>query len=585
MQGTNIRDHNNDVYNNTIAPGTPSAEFGGGQVRLDRQTFALPSTFINATLTDIRFNGYGGFPTGEPFLAALSVSTSPTGGSPGRFILPGVSVTGQQIIGLSPPTHTVAPAEPATYDVTVLNPTANPVTYALSIQGLPASWVNLPRSITVSANGSLDVPLSLTSDFFTAQKDYGFTVSATGDNGAMDSVSGDLVLQGKPVLPDSNSHGVVAAISPTQAIAGQATSASYVIQLTNTGIADDSFGLSVSGLPAGISASFNEPTLDVPPGVSNFRDVILTLTPPVGTVPGDFPFAVTATSTTNSKVTASAPALLTVVANGVNVCADPSLGRTRCDLPDDRHEHGIGGGHLRPVARRPRRAGGQPRGVPGHARPRASQVVPIATGTVDFAVSGPLDLTAIATSRGNPSIRNAASSALTIGTTTGLSAQLTPSTKIIPIPGTTSFLLLVNNLGNAEDTYSATITGTDGPVSASLTGLDGNPTQSIPTFILPGLSTGAILVNTNLASIGLGRVNVQIKSLKVASEAMTETATVSTAPLAATATQLALGPNPASPGQAVTLSATVTNISARGRRPVQWTSSIRLPAPTWAKPP
>ena len=42
VEGTNIRDFNNDGYNNTIAPGTPSASFGSGQVRLDMQTFVLP---------------------------------------------------------------------------------------------------------------------------------------------------------------------------------------------------------------------------------------------------------------------------------------------------------------------------------------------------------------------------------------------------------------------------------------------------------------------------------------------------------------------------------------------------------------
>ena len=39
VEGTNIRDYNNDGYNNTIAPGTPSASFGSGQIRLDMQTF------------------------------------------------------------------------------------------------------------------------------------------------------------------------------------------------------------------------------------------------------------------------------------------------------------------------------------------------------------------------------------------------------------------------------------------------------------------------------------------------------------------------------------------------------------------
>ena len=50
-------------------------------------------------------------------------------------------------------------------------------------------------------------------------------------------------------------------------------------------------------------------------------------------------------------------------------------------------------------------------------------------------------------------------------------------------------------------------------MTASLIGLDGLPTQSIPVFRLPGLSTGAILLQTNLAAIGQGTVTIVVKSL------------------------------------------------------------------------
>ena len=42
------------------------------------------------------------------------------------------------------------------------------------------------------------------------------------------------------------------------------------------------------------------------------------------------------------------------------------------------------------------------------------------------------------------------------------------ATKVLPVPGTSSFLLLVNNTGNTEDAYTATIMGTSGPVTANL---------------------------------------------------------------------------------------------------------------------
>jgi hypothetical protein len=52
-------------------------------------------------------------------------------GTPGLLTLPNQVVTGDQIIGLSPPRQAGAPGAPASYDVTLENRTGNPVTYAL----------------------------------------------------------------------------------------------------------------------------------------------------------------------------------------------------------------------------------------------------------------------------------------------------------------------------------------------------------------------------------------------------------------------------------------------------------------------
>ncbi len=89
IEGTNIRDYNNDGYNNTIAPGTPSASFGGGQVRLDMQTFTLPSAFATQRITDIIFTSTGGIPQGEPFLAGATVTTA---SGPAQLVLLGSGV-------------------------------------------------------------------------------------------------------------------------------------------------------------------------------------------------------------------------------------------------------------------------------------------------------------------------------------------------------------------------------------------------------------------------------------------------------------------------------------------------------------
>lgn len=411
-------------------------------------------------------------------------------GTTATLTLPDQLVTGEQIIGLSPPTQTVALAAPATYDVALLNPTNFQVTYDLSVQGISANWVSLPSSVTVAANGSDDVPLVLTSDSFAPLADYGFTIAASGDNGAVASVQGDLVLQGQPVLPDPNSHGIVATLTPTKATAGQGNSAQHVVQLTNTGSADDTFSLAAMGLPTGVTASFGETTIDVPPGASNFRDVAMSLAVAQGTAPATYPFTITAASTSDTTVSGTTGGTLTVTAGGVQVTLNPGSRTTGSSFQATVTNTGTTRDTYTLALAGPAALVSSLGTTSVTLAPGASQNVPITTGAVNFAVQGPLSLMAAATSTANPDIQGDASSDLTIPASQGMTAEFSPATQTLSSPGMATFLLMVQNTGNTEDSYSATIVGENGPVTATLVGLDGSPTQAIPTFILPGLSTG-----------------------------------------------------------------------------------------------
>jgi large repetitive protein len=161
----------------------------------------------------------------------------------------------------------------------------------------------------------------------------------------------------------------------------------------------------------------------------------------------------------------------------------------------------------------------------------ASTVVNITTQAVNFAIPGSLDLIGIATSATNPAVQASAVSALQVAGVKAMTAQLNPgNVQVLPVPGTSDFLVIVNNTGNVEDTYSATIMGTSGPVKANLIGLDGQPTQSIATFELPGLSSGAFLLDADIGKTGTGTATVQIDSLTDADISATVTATVTAAP-------------------------------------------------------
>ena len=68
------------------------------------------------------------------------------------------------------------------------------------------------------------------------------TAADSTGNGVQGTAQATLVLAGTPVLqPQPDAHGIVAKLTPTKATAGQGTSAQYVVQLTNTGSADDTF--------------------------------------------------------------------------------------------------------------------------------------------------------------------------------------------------------------------------------------------------------------------------------------------------------------------------------------------------------
>ncbi len=77
IQGTNIRDHVQNVYNNIVGPDIQSVVYGSA--RLDRQVLLLPASFQGQTLTEIRLTGTAGNPSGEPFVAAITVEVPKPG--------------------------------------------------------------------------------------------------------------------------------------------------------------------------------------------------------------------------------------------------------------------------------------------------------------------------------------------------------------------------------------------------------------------------------------------------------------------------------------------------------------------------
>ena len=147
--------------------------------------------------------------------------------------------------------------------------------------------------------------------------------------------------------------------------------------------------------------------------------------------------------------------------------------------------------------------------------PGQSHTISVTTAAVGFAVQGSLNLVVAAKSRSIPLIQASATAGLQIASTVGLAAHFDPVVNMLAVFGTADFILLVENTGNTEDAYTATITGTTGAITASLVGIDGLVTQTIPTFRLPGLSTGAIAIRTNSTAFGSESVTVRVAAISV----------------------------------------------------------------------
>ncbi|SIO57707.1 LVIVD repeat-containing protein [Singulisphaera sp. GP187] len=541
---------------------------------VDRDTYVWNLSLIAASKTEkITWQStVTNMQAGESRPVTLGASVAFTSqGAPGQVTLPALDVSANQILGLDPASRSVRPGAAAPYTLVVSNPTNAAVTYALSIQGVSPTWSSLPASILVPAGGTLNVPFTLTSEALAALGAYGFAVTASAPTGATGSVQGSLTLAGAPVLPDTNAHGVVVTLIPTQATAGQGTGANYVVRVTNTGSVRENFALTVNG-PGGIVSLFGRDTVDVAPGAGNFQEIPLTLSALVGTMPGLYDFTVNARATSSSGVTGSVAGTLNVTAFGVAVGLTP-LSTTPTGVLDMTVTNK---GTVTDTFNLTLAGPGALTATLGQTEltlaPGASRVVSITTTSVNVAVPGALSLTAVATSRGNPAVKATATAAITIAPTVGLQAQFVKDREVLPRPGGSTFSLLVQNQGNTEDSYEAVITGSTGPVSAHLRGLDGTPAQTIPLFRLPGLSTGTLLLQVDLAAFGSGAVTIQVRSLKNKALVAQATASVSASATSTTSTELRISPNPVTAGQPVTLTATVRPAPGSGTP----TGSIRF---------
>jgi fibro-slime domain-containing protein len=454
----------------------------------------------------------------EISLGTVITTTLTTAGSAvtTTLAMPPVVVAATHILDLEPPGQTVARGTEAVYSVLVTNPLLTNETFSLSTVGLEGLGVSLAASITVPAGLTVSIPLTVTVATGVPEGERVFSVLARTAAGARDSVEGRLsIADGAPEEPPPPvslaSRAVDVALLPTHGTAGQGTSATYMVMVTNVGNTADTYTLTGS-FPAGVSGIFADTSVTVLPGLSNFRQVLLTLTPSPGTAPGPYPFTVMATSTSDAAVTDQAAGTITVLGYGVRVGISPNTGGPNSTFQltvantgqaTDTFDLALGG----PAAQFASLGSSAVTLAAG-----ASQMVPITVGSIASALPGQLVLMAMAMSRGNTAVRDSATATVAIVPRRGVTAVFDPHMVELEQPGATAFLLLVQNTGNTEDAYNATISGTTGPLSANLRGLNGQASQAVPIFRLPVLATGSLLLDATLKAFGEGAVPVLVAS-------------------------------------------------------------------------
>jgi len=436
-------------------------------------------------------------------------------GAAGEVPLDAAFVQSGFTLFLDPASQGTAPGGQAFYNVQVVNAVGPNQTYALSVVGIDPDWVSLPAQVTVTSGSSEIVPLILSPDINASETEYTFTVLATPVGQTSDfagSVRGSLVVSGDAIRPDGIAHGIVVQLIPTTATAGQAVPAQFRVRLTNTGLAKEFYALSANA--PGLNGTFGNTFVEVPPGVSNFRETTLELTPAVGVVSGSRPFTVTAVSTLDPDVNASADGTVNVIGQGVGAFFTPATGSPGSQLTltvvnsgtaTDTFTLGLAG-PAGPFSNLSQQTVTLASG--------ASANIPVTVGSISFDRPGALDLLATAVSQTNAAARAVARAEVSVPVRKTFGVHFEPPLVTLNSPGGADYFVTIENTGNTDDLYSLEIVSVTADGNAHLMDSNGDPSTKITGFRIPGGSKGGYLVKAAKPTFGESDFVVKVVSLE-----------------------------------------------------------------------
>ncbi len=445
----------------------------------------------------------------------------------GSIPLGPLSVLPAQILNMTPGAQSVTAGQPASYDLTVSNPTAASATYNLTLTGVPTAWVQgLPPSVTVAGMSSSDIPLTVTPALnqSTSTTDT-FTVTAVSST-MTGSVSGQLTISpdqgytGNPQPSETATTALAITATPNPITIGLGQSIPLNVVLTNAGTTSFTPFVSTDSSTSGL-LTFNPPfvsaTTALNVGGSLTEPFTLTASPftPLG------PATITITAGL-SESTQSLTIPVTVVPNGVTATltgttSPYTLTVSNTGTVDDTYDLTVTGIF----------AGITTLGSSSvFVSAGTSQMVSVTLGGFAGLSPGSPVLVVTATSEAVPAVFGIATLPIAIAPLLGVSALINPNPAQVT-SGSTAMTLQITNTGNVDDSYTAAITGTTGTASATLNAPNAAPAQTVQ--FRAGAIGGALIPMTgSLASGTSGTVTVTITSLTNAAINTTATATITT---------------------------------------------------------
>ncbi len=499
-------------FNQTPSSMTPGVDFDTYvwlQPNLDTITFNMNLTGLNAG--DVRQIVQGG-----------SVDFTLPSFGPGSVVLPPLAVLTEHIMSISPDNPFVRNGERTDFTVSLRNPANTQQTFNISTFGLPSDWFTFPSQVVAPASSTVNFtvgltpPLNTTGGGFT--RVFPFTVAANALSGISGSAAARPVLVENPNLgPNSvaTTFNISATVAPSTVTVGRGGAAQFVFNLTNTGNAAGTVLLNTNnlGLPSGWTSALSAPFMSVPPGLGNSRTIVLTINVSQTAAAGSYPFNIPV-QVSLGPVLVTLQVTVDVVPNAVRITFNPASGGPATVYQATITNIGTAADTFDLAAAGPLADKTAVGAAFVNLNAGASTVVNVTVTSIASNLAGTLPVQLKAVSRAAPSVFALGSANLVVPQSRGVQAALAPTpSQISNPPGSVALSLQTQNTGNLDDTYSAVITGTTGPVTANLVGPGGVAGNSISSFAVPALGSAAFLSNVQLTAAGTGTVTVKVTSL------------------------------------------------------------------------